>query len=455
MNLILVIADTLRKDYLPCYGGKRATTPNLDRFAALGTVFDRCSAASFPTVPARADIMTGKYTFTRLDWGPLPQEEITLAGCLSAAGYLTFGIGDTPFLLRNGYGLDRGFSDFVWIRGQRSGPEHDDVVLQRRSEEDYFAPMTFRGATEWLQRHYRERFFLYVDTWDPHEPWDPPEYYVHPYLSEYAGEQVEPNYWDWRADGYSERDLEIARACYCGEITMVDRWFGVLMERLERLDLLDNTAVLFTSDHGFYFGEHGQFGKRRFRWPGDLAIEEGFRRGLKLGQGRVYRSPLHAEVARVPLLAYLPDRHPRRSSALCSLPDLAPTLLDLAGVAVPPTMQATSLVPVLRGASERGHPLVVTSAPFEEAGRVSKTVDDIGREAVETSPSTITDGEWDFLYAVEGDPVELYRSLEDPAHAHDLSSACRDVVEALHGRFVAWLEHTGTSEHALEARRRL
>ncbi len=455
MNIILLVADTLRRDHLPVYGNRSVIAPNFTALAEDSLVFDNCFAASFPTVPARADIMTGRYTFTYLDWAPLPQSEITLAQQLNRAGYLTFGIADTPFFLRNGYGYDRGFQDFQWIRGQRSGPEHDDVVMRRKSEQDYFAPMTLNGAAEWLERHHREKFFLYVDTWDPHEPWDPPHYYVRPYYPPYAGEQIAPNYWNWREDGFTEKDLEIARACYCGEITMVDRWFGILMERLGTLGLLDDTAIIVTSDHGFYFGEHDQFGKRRFRWPGNLPIEEGFARGMTLGQGLTYRSALHNEVTRVPLLVRLPKATPRRIDGLVSLPDLMPTILELGGAEIPPRAQARSLIPLIQGQASQGHDFVVTSAPFEEVGNVSKTVDDQGRETVEISPSTITDGTWDLLYAVHGAPVELYRTVEDPGHRQNVITEYRDAAASLHSKFVRWLEQMGTKDKFLDPRRAL
>jgi arylsulfatase A-like enzyme len=455
MNIVLVVSDTFRKDHLPCYGNHAISVPNLTAFAKDAIVFDNCFAASFPTVPARADLMTGRYTFTYLDWGPLPQTEITLAQQLSDAGYLTYGIADTPFLIRNGYGYDRGFQDFQWIRGQRTGPEHDDVIKQRRTEQDYFAPMTLKGAADWLERHAREQFFLYVDTWDPHEPWDPPDYYVRPYYPAYAGEQVAPNYWDWREDGFTEQDLAIAHACYCGEITMVDRWFGFLLERLGSLGLLSNTAIFFTSDHGFYFGEHGQFGKRRFRWPGNLPIEEGFARGMTLGQGLTFRSPLHNEVTQVPLMIRVPNIKPSRVGHLVSLPQLMPAILELAAVEIPETVQAQSLIPLIRGQARRGDDLIVTSAPFEEVGNVSKTVDDLGRQTIEISPSTITNGTWDLLYAVHDTPVELYRTVEDPGHKQNLLAEHRQAAESLHGQFVDWLGRMGTKDKHLRPRLKL
>jgi arylsulfatase A-like enzyme len=455
MNIILILSDTLRRDHCPGYDGVPVQAPNLAGFSEQAAVFDHCYAASFPTVPTRADIMTGRYTFTYLPWGPLPANEVTLAGTLARAGYLTHGVADTPFIARNGYAYDRGFADFQLVRGQRTGAEYDDVRSQRLSEEDYCAPLTFRTAMRWLERHHQEKFFLFIDTWDPHEPWDPPAHYARLYYPDYQGEVIDPPYWDWRADGYTEEQLEIALACYRGEISMVDRWFGAFMEQVRVLGLLANTVIIFASDHGFYFGEHGQFGKRRFRWGESISIEEGFRKGLTLAQGFTYRSPLHQEVTRVPLLMHVPGLKPQRYPALVSLPDLFPTILDLAQVAPPDRVQARSLAPLLNGSANSVHELVVTSAPFEAVGDVTKTVDDQGRETIEVSPSTITDGVWDLLYAVTGGDVELYRTVEDPGHAVNVLDTNRDAAESLHAKYVAWLERQGTPDRFLAPRRQL
>ncbi|MEZ4660315.1 MAG: sulfatase [Caldilineaceae bacterium] len=454
MNIILIVADTLRRDHLPPYGNQTVLAPNLTAFAESALVFEDCYPASFPTVPTRADLMTGRYTFTYLDWGPLPRNEVTLAQCLSRAGYTTCGVIDTPFMVRNGYGHDRGFGDIIYVRGQGDA-ERIDVNLWRRAEEDYCAPRTFREAADWLERHHKEQFFLYVDTWDPHEPWDPPHHYVTPYLPDYQGEVIPPPYWDYAEDGITERELAIAHACYCGEISMVDRWFGHLMERVRTLGLLENTAIIFLSDHGFYFGEHGQFGKRRFRWPDNLPFEQGFLLGRTLADGYTFRSPLHNEVTQVPLLMHLPGQGARRVPGLVSLPDLMPTVLDLADVAIPDRVQAHSILPLARGESASPNSIAVTSAPFEELGGLSKTVDDRAREVLEASPSTITNGEWDLLYGVHGDPVELYRTRADPQHRHNRIETYGSVAEQLHAQFVAWLEAAGTAPEILAPRRRL
>lgn len=457
MNIIVVVSDTLRRDYLSAYGNNKIIDPNLTAFAERALVFEDAYPASFPTVPTRSDLMTGKYSLTYLPWGPLPQGEETLANLLTRAGYATAAIADTPFLTRNGYGHDRGFKEFIYVRGQLDGTERDYLALNRpgSEEEGYCAPKTMQEAARWLQRHHEKKFFLYVDTWDPHEPWDPPAYYVKPYLPDYDGRVVSPNYWSYEEDGYTERDLEVARACYSGEITMVDRWFGHLMEQVRVLGLLENTAILFFSDHGFYFGEHGLFGKRRFRWPDDSGFEEGFAKGHSVHQRTVHRSPLHNELVRVPLFMYLPGEAARRVPGLVQLPDVMPTVLELAGVPIPQQVQARSLMPLVRGETEQLHDIVVSSAPLEEVGTLSKTVDDQAREIVEVSPSTISDGEWDLLYAVSGQKVELYRRNEDPQHKKNVAAQHPEVVRELHARFVAWLQVQETPERHLEPRRSL
>ena len=455
MNIILVVSDTLRQDHLPCYGNERIIAPHIANFAQESVVFDNCHAASFPTAPARADILSGRYTFTYRDWGPLRKEETSIVEVLNNAGYMTCGIADQPFLIRNGYDYDRGFQQFIWFRGQRQGPDREDVVKQWRCEEDRFAPATFKAALEWLERNHREQFFLYIDTWDPHEPWDPPHHYVRPYYPDYRGEDVYPCYWDWEDHGVTRKELEIGHACYCGEITMVDRWFGMLVDRLKSLELYDETIVILTSDHGIYFGEHGIFGKARFRWPDNtIPVAEAMVR-YRLG-ALSHRSPLHNEISKVPLLMHIPGIHEGRVELLATLPDLMPTMLDMVGVPAPVTVQARSLFPLVTGKSDRVNDLVVTSHSLAaQHGGLTKIVDDNARLIMELSPSTIHTEEWDLLYAVKGEPVELYRAKEDPQHQNNLADDEPAVVEEIHGRYVAWLESVKTPEQFLAPRREL
>ena len=91
MNVILIVSDTFRRDHLGCYGNPWIHTPHLNRLAERSIVFDQCYAASFPTVPNRADVLTGRYNFTYLGWKPLPQSEQTLPQLLARKGIPLWG----------------------------------------------------------------------------------------------------------------------------------------------------------------------------------------------------------------------------------------------------------------------------------------------------------------------------------------------------------------------------
>ena len=115
MNIIWIVSDTLRRDHIGVYGNKTIHTPSMDALAAKSVRFDRCYAASFPTMPARADYFTGRFSASFMNWGPLPENEVTLAQILSQNGFHTAAIVDTPFFLRLGMNYDRGFYTFLFI----------------------------------------------------------------------------------------------------------------------------------------------------------------------------------------------------------------------------------------------------------------------------------------------------------------------------------------------------
>ena len=444
MNVIFIISDTLRKDHLGCYGNSEIRTPNLDRLAEKSVVFDRCYAASFATMPARADLMTGKYCFPSLAWGPLPRSETTLAEYLRPTDYRSMGVADTPFFMRNGYGYDRGFDDFKWIQGQSFFTlETEEYLYERRYEEDYFPPLTMKTAARWLERHYKEKFLLYVDTWDPHEPWDPPNWYVEPYHPGYNGEQVHPCYWFWKEKGYTEEDLKLAHACYCGEVTMVDRWVGHLLDTIELLGLMENTAIIFTADHGYYFGEHGIFGKSLMKnwsygYTGDAFL----------------RSSVYDEVARVPLLVYLPGEEPRQIDGLVNLPDLMATMLELCGVEPSPEIHGRSILPIIRSESP-GREIVLTSRPYHLPGETVFEIIDRATKLTEPVATSVNTHEWTLICSHEGEEVELYYTPEDPGQTRNIYAENREMAEELHRKYYQFMVDVGTPQKHLELRSRL
>src|SRR5438132_2978352 len=112
----MIVADTFRRDHLGAYGNSTIRTPHLDRLAASSIVFDQHRISSFPSMPAGADFLTGRFSFSFMGWEPLPPELDTLAARLSRAGYLTLRAVARPFLIREAYGYERGCAGRSWGR---------------------------------------------------------------------------------------------------------------------------------------------------------------------------------------------------------------------------------------------------------------------------------------------------------------------------------------------------
>jgi len=469
-NVILIITDTMRRDALTPYGSDWIRTPQLDRFSRQAVLFENAFLSSFPTVPCRNDILTGRHTFTYKDWSPLDPDAITLPETLGKAGILTSLIADTPHPFTPGYNYQRDFDVWQVNRGQegddyRSAPRTVKLpcnpsklregektvtkylrnVSQRGREEDYFVAQTMIKGAEWLEENNDgRRFFLYLDTFDPHEPWDPPRYYVEQFDCGYSGEEViYPRYDSWR-EFLSESELKHCRALYAGEVTMVDRWLGFLLDRIATLDLLKNTAVIHIGDHGFYLGEHGYIGKSLIR-----------------GDSFQYL-PLYPEIARIPMMIYFPGcQGGSRTKALAQPVDLMATILDLLRVAIPPSVEGASLVPVLAGRASDVKEIAVASPAL-----FGSTVSGTGK--VPPSPanrSSITDGKWLLIYGAQMEEnagpaqtasvdsvlrevknlqgkilPELYNLEKDPGCLKNLVNENHNMASDLHTKYLEFLK---------------
>ena len=379
MNIIWIVADTFRRDHIGAYGNPRIKTPSLDALAASSVRFDSHYAAGFPTMPTRADHLTGRWTMSFMGWEPLPPGVTTIAEMLSDRGYHTAASVDTPYYLRGGMNYDRGFQTFYMNRGQDTmwslvpmPGYHNEALDVRdawRHESDRCAPRTFMTAMQWMESHYKEDFFLYIDTWDPHEPWDAPDYYTELYWPDYDGELMLPVYGNWHdVPGYTKHELQKSHATYCGEVTMVDTWVGRLIRAVENMGLMEKTAIIFTTDHGFYFGEHGGlFGKM----ASDKRPDGTLHTYGEPGSSWAY-SPLYEELVHLPLLIHAPGVPAGAYGGLTSAVDLMPTVLDLVGMEVPSFVQGRSLArrnagPLAPGQRVRGqqHPLRQPRRPGE------------------------------------------------------------------------------------------
>jgi len=465
VNIILIISDTFRWDYLGCYGNNWISTPNLDRFAKRSVIFDKAYAASFPTVPHRMDLVTGRFTFTYRQWEPLPKDEVALAEILGENGYTTMLIADTPHILEDGYNFDRGFTGWEWVRGQETDRymtdpaevkfpcsphklRNPDVVKRhlrnislRQGEADCFVAQTMLKAARWLERNYRqEKFFLWVDTFDPHEPWDPPSWYVDRYDPGYKGEEViYPLY--GQSDYLTEKELNHIKALYAGEVSLVDRWVGVLLQKIEDLGLFEDTAIVFTSDHGFYLGEHDLVGKS--------IISSGFLEYV----------PLYDELARIPLFIYLPDiKKPVRCPFFVQPPDITATIVHLAGADHSSTIQGSSLLPLIHQKRPSSRNFAVSSPSLVHgAAGIPRITFSEEKWTFICAPSSLSneepDGETKAVNGIsrrlagvklkklrEKPKHELYHSPSDSAQTNNLFTEHRQIAQRLYSRLMQFLK---------------
>ena len=461
MNVIWIVADTFRRDHLGAYGNQWIRTPSLDALAGRSVRFDRHYSAAFPTMPTRADHATGRWTMSFMGWEPLPEEVPTLAQILAESGTHTAAVVDTPFYWRHGMNYDRGFETYFTVLGQEgSGTrvqqmghhESRDVRTRWRLESDRNTPQTMTKAMEWLELHYKEEFFLYVDTWDPHEPWDAPPYYTELYLPDYDGEIVQPIYARWQdAPGFDKALVNKAHATYGGEITMVDTWIGYLLNKVENMGLAGNTAIIFTSDHGFYFGEHGGlFGKMSFaRRPDGTLYQHGDSDSMWA------HSPLYEELVTLPLLISMPGVETGEYGGHSSAIDVMPTVLDMFGRDIPAWVQGRSLLPAMRDASVDGREFVVSTIPFANPGDRVRSVDNVSRPLTSGLVTTVTAGEWSLLFSVEPGMSELYHLPSDPGQQENVIHGRPEVARELHQYLIKFMRDTNVAQTLVRPRTEL
>lgn len=459
MNVIWIVADTFRRDQLGTYGNDIIFTPTLDALADGGTRFDNHYACGFPTMPTRADHHTGQWTMTYMGWEPLPDEAVTLSQILGEQGVHTAAVIDTPFYTRGGMNYDRGFQTYYSILGQEGSVtraaqignhESRDVVADWRKESDHCVARTMIQAGDWLEKHYKEEFFLYIDTWDPHEPWDPPAYYAELYDPDYDGKVVQPPYAYWyETDNLTEKDVDTALACYRGEITMVDTWVGYLMRKVQNMGIADDTAVIFTTDHGFYFGEHGGLlGKMHFaRRPNGKLYFHGD------PDSQWDFSPLYEELVHIPLIINVPGVSAGAYDGFSAALDVMPTVLDIMGRDIPSHVQGQSLLPAMRDSKhESARDFAISTVPFANPGDRIRSVDNFAREMSASLVTTVTSGGYSLLYSMDDGRSELYHLPSDPGQQSNIISANMTTAKELHQLMLKFMRDNNTPEHLIDAR---
>jgi arylsulfatase A-like enzyme len=403
-NFILVTLDTTRADRLGCYGWRAARTPTLDGLAARGVKFDGALCLEPVTAPSHATMMTSLYPETTgvvLNGMKLRADVPTLSEQFRDAGYATAAFVASSSVHGRDTALDRGFEhydDAVSPReGYRASPlmplalaerlsllAGDDNLAERPADE------VTDAALRWLRGHRRPPFFMWLHYFDPHDDYAPPPAFSPPYLGGRAIQKKINENW---ADGVGGPHLpQRIAALYDGEIAFMDAELGRFLAELERAGLAAGTVVLVVGDHGEAFGEHG----------------------TKYHGFRLYREEIEVPFIVCDLGGALPDA--AGSARAATTLDIAPTILDLAGLAVPERMRGTSLFKP--AAAPPPAYCVCVPDPLRES-----------RQSIGRLQALVTPAEKLILH--DDGVAEYYDLTADPAEDNDLAEAVPEHVVEL------------------------
>jgi len=420
-HVLLISLDTLRPDFLSCYGAERETSPALDALAARGVRFADASSPAPWTLPSHTTMFTGLYPSHHgvKDYSHrLPDEHSTLAEVLAARGFRTRAVINTWNLANPSYGIFQGFApeDVTYIREAKKGPGGREVILNT-------GRAVLEATREFLEQHDpAQPFFLFAHFYDAHTDFTPDPEFREQFVTPYAGrlDGTTGQLFALRDAGIRlpEKDLDFLRELYMAEIRQLDALMGELFALLEARDLADETLVIVTSDHGEEFQEHGGLLHGRTQFQELLAVPL-ILAGPGLPAGRIVDEPVG-----------LIDLYPTILAALGLESSAAVDGLDLArtwrGEALPPR--------VLFG--EADHNNVVDGKPVLDVKRSVRIADD------KLHLDRIHEG------------VQLFHLGEDPFEQEDRAASDPERVAFLRAeleRFLAGERSSLASGHEMSA----
>jgi len=411
MNIILVAIDTLRADHLGCYGYAKGTSPNIDRLAEDGAVFENCFAVGIPTHPAYTTIMTGMH--------PLIHRIVCHAGnvnlsptitmlpeYLSKHGYVTIAVDNLATaerIARAGW-FARGYRYYFSTGGITvisQGVKINAEVVNKTA---------FEALELALKKGGDKGFFMFIHYWDPHAPYLPPRRYLGKfYNSDPSKGDVEDrlgktlwgrlllNGWIGELVRSGIRDKSYIDASYDAEIAYVDERIGEMLTRIDELGLTDDTVIVLTADHGEGLGEHEIYYDHHGLYEWDV---------------------------KVPLIIRYPSRIPKsvRIKAMVSHMDIMPTLLEIAGVQISEKVSGNSLLSLLDG-EWSGYSMLC----MVENTRMTK-------RALRTEEWKLIETLRPDIYGKPAGYIELYDLKKDPMETKNIADLNEDLALQLLGR---------------------
>ncbi len=443
-NILWICTDSQRYDTLGCYGNEFVCTPNIDKLASRGLLFEQAYAVNPLCTPSRGNFLTGRYPVTnrlRQNGQCIPESELPVTRILAENGYVCglsgklhlsacdrrFTLGDDWWKLPREkqvvQGVERrindGYTEFYWDHapsglfpessytkwvGEKGGqieyPDRDDSENVKHGMPAELHQTTFcvEKAMDFIERHNDSPWLFSVNIFDPHFTVNPPDKYLERYLGKlediplpsYIEGELEnkPSSQRKRAErfkDYTEHEHRMMRAGYWAMCDLIDAQLGRLFDLLEKTGQDENTIIIYTSDHGELLGDHGQYIKGSMMYDCSM---------------------------RVPLIISWPGRFPEgeRTQAMVELGDLAPTVLDAAGIERHPGMQAKSLWPLLTGETHIGE--------FRK---------DVYGEYFNSNPDDVPEyrtmvrnRKYKIISSHGGEPGELYDMENDPGENRNL-----------------------------------
>jgi arylsulfatase A-like enzyme len=419
VNVIIIFLDSFRQDHASVYNQGRAPfkeiasckTPNIDEFAKECVVFENAYPEALPTMPVRLQVMTGQRTLPSRGWEPMKPNDVPIQRILGEQGYISGFITDVYHFRAPGMNYHAGFDCYRWIHGQECDPwvssppkrNIDDYVNQNypeiwrnriikqflantddfSSEEDWFPAKVVEEACGWLKANRcHEKTLLWIDSFDPHEPWDPPKDWDTYTDSNYKGKRLIMPMGELASKWASPEEIKHIQGLYAGEVSFVDHCLGKLFQCLDEEGYMDDSLIFLLADHGHPLADHGKFLK---------------------GPDRMY-----SELLKVPFLVHLPggDNKGMRTDALVSFHDILPTILELMGQKNnTEAMHGKSFVPVLKGKTNEHRQAIITG--YHEG-----------------FDRCIRDKKWSYIARPDEEPDEFYNIQDDPRETKNMIDEC-------------------------------
>lgn len=357
MKTIFLVMDSLNRHYLNAYNNSFIKTPNIDRLAKRGVVFDNHYSCSLPCMPARREMMTGRVNFLEAPWGPiepwddclpveLRKQKGTYSHIITDHYHYFHSGGEAYHTLFDSWELERGQEGDVWhpvvkepikpkFRGKnRRAYWVNKEFIDSEKDEDYPTPRCFMRAIEFLENNHEEdNWHLHLEVFDPHEPFVCPKKYLEMFEDKWDNRY----HFDWPSYAPVEEGKEAIdhiRNRYGAVLTMTDYWLGKFLDKMDALNLWEDTNLILTTDHGHLLGEHGY-------WAKNYMFD-------------------YQELVHIPLIMCTPETafQNKRVSALTQTIDLMPTIMELHNAENPGHVHGKSLLHLLQN-DKKHHDAVI------------------------------------------------------------------------------------------------